>query len=295
MNNLSKLVLSASRRTDIPAFYMPWFMAAVERGYFEVKNPYNRRISVVPARPDKVAVIVFWSKNFGPFIDNDWGSELIAKGYRLYFNFTINSPQPVLEPGVPPLDQRLYQLTELSRQFGASAITWRMDPICFFRTATGDIANNLDQVGPLADAAAGAGISRCVTSFVDLYVKVKRRVERAGSIRFVEPALSEKIGLLLELERKLADRHILLQTCCEKEVIDALPPKSTVTPSACISNQRLMSIYGGNLSTQKDRGQRIRQGCGCQVSVDIGSYDLHPCYHNCLFCYANPRPRKVKG
>lgn len=288
LNSHSKLVLSASRRTDIPAFYMPWFMQAVERGFFEVKNPYNRRVSVVPATIDRVGAIVFWSKNFGPFVENHWGADLINDGYRLYFHFTINSPHPVLEPGVPPLTERLHQLAELSRQYGAAAITWRMDPICFFRTSRGAIVNNLDQVDRLADAAAAAGVSRCVTSFVDIYAKVIRRAEINGGLRFVDPPLADKLGQLLRLEETLAARNIRLQTCCEKEAVAALPPESTVTPSACISGHSLMSLYGGSLSTQKDRGQRIKDGCGCQVSVDIGSYDLHPCYHNCLFCYANP-------
>jgi len=291
MRSHSKLVLSASRRTDIPAFYMPWFMHAIDRGYFEVTNPYNRRVSTVPASTDKVGAIVFWSKNFGPFLENQWGRRLVDEGYDLFFNFTVNSPHPTLEPGLPPLADRLLQLGELSRQFGAGALTWRMDPICFFRPRRGPLVNNLDQVERLADAAAACGVNRCVTSFVDIYAKVKRRAERGGHVRFVDPALHDKLDTLLELESVLALRNIRLQTCCEKEVTAALPPESTITPSACISNERLMSIYGSRrLSTQKDNGQRVTAGCGCQVSVDIGSYDRHPCFHNCLFCYANPQP-----
>jgi hypothetical protein len=134
-----------------------------------------------------------------------------------------------------------------------------------------------------------------VTSFLDIYAKVKRRAA-AGAFTFVDPPLPDKIDLLLNLERRMAARGIALQTCCEKEVVEALPGESTVTPSACISNLRLMSIYGGTLSLRKDRGQRVKAGCGCQVSVDIGSYDRHPCFHNCLFCYANPRaPAKQKS
>lgn len=295
MSRTLKVVLSASRRTDIPAFYMPWFMESIERGFFEVINPFNKRVSVVSASTDRVGAIVFWSKNFGPFLAESCGKRLVAEGYRLFFNFTINPPHPLLEPGVPPLADRLRQLKELNRQYGQRAVTWRMDPICWYRSPGGPLENNLAQLDRLMDAVRERGTRRCVTSFLDIYAKVKRRAA-AGAFTFVDPPLSDKIDLLLNLERRMAARGIALQTCCEKEVVEALPGESTVTPSACISNLRLMSIYGGTLSLRKDRGQRVKAGCGCQVSVDIGSYDRHPCFHNCLFCYANPRaPAKQKS
>jgi hypothetical protein len=90
------------------------------------------------------------------------------------------------------------------------------------------------------------------------------------------------------MERTLTAGKIDLRLCCEKEVLAALPSDSTVTESACIPNDLLVALFGGTLSLKKDTGQRIQKGCGCKVSVDVGSYHLHPCYHNCLFCYANP-------
>jgi hypothetical protein len=267
---------------------MPWFMSSIKRGFFEVTNPYNRRVSHVPASTDQVGAIVFWSKNFGPFLANDWGRQLAAEGYHLFFNFTLNAAHPVLEPGVPPLLNRLNQLKELNRQYGPEAVTWRLDPICWYRSAQDGVKTNLMDLDRLIDAAAGCGTRRCVTSFLDIYKKVKRRAASSGGIRFIDPPLSEKVTVLLDLEKRLSARNISLQTCCETEVSDMLPVESTITPSACISNSLLMSLYGGRLSLQKDRGQRIKSGCGCHVSADIGSYDHHPCYHNCLFCYANP-------
>jgi hypothetical protein len=82
-----------------------------------------------------------------------------------------------------------------------------------------------------------------------------------------------------------------LKLCCEKDVLAALPAETSVTQSACIPSELLVEFFGGNLDLKKDTGQRIQEGCGCNVSVDIGSYQLHPCYHNCLFCYANPTSR----
>jgi len=90
------------------------------------------------------------------------------------------------------------------------------------------------------------------------------------------------------MEQKLAERDIALYACCEKELLQALPLESTVSQSACIPNDFLVELFGGELSLKRDPGQRVKAGCGCKVSVDIGSYQFHPCYHNCLFCYANP-------
>ena len=85
MTNATKIVLSASRRTDIPAFYMPWFMEQIKNGRFPVVNPFNRRESIVPATPDQVHSIVFWSKDFGNFLKNDFGQWLQKQGYHLFF------------------------------------------------------------------------------------------------------------------------------------------------------------------------------------------------------------------
>jgi hypothetical protein len=97
--------------------------------------------------------------------------------------------------------------------------------------------------------------------------------------------------VVLEIEKRLARGNINLKLCCEKDVLDALPPETAVTQSACIPSELLVKLFGGNLSLRKDTGQRIKKGCGCNVSVDIGCYHQHPCYHNCLFCYANPTSR----
>jgi hypothetical protein len=94
------------------------------------------------------------------------------------------------------------------------------------------------------------------------------------------------------MEKALLGKNIQLFTCCEKELLEALPETTTIKKNACIPNDLLMEVYGGNISLQTDKGQRIKNGCGCMVSIDIGSYRLHPCYHNCLFCYANPSSHK---
>ena len=284
----TKIVISASRRTDIPAFYMPWFMSQVERGFFEVVNPFNRKVSVAAATPQRVHTVVFWSKNFGPFLDGGFGETLQQEGYHLFFNFTVNSAVPVLEPAVPPLEKRLQQLQELCRRFGPRAVNWRFDPICFYTAGGGVIENNLADFGRIADAAARCGVERCITSFMDDYAKIRRRIAARPGFKFLYPDPADRRRIVLKMAGELAQKPMALFLCCEKELLDSLPAGSGIGGSACIPNDFLVELYGGRLSFKKDSGQRVQSGCGCKVSVDIGSYPLHPCHHRCLFCYANP-------
>ncbi len=282
------MVISSSRRTDIPAFYMSWFMDCIDRGVFEVVNPYNRRVARVPATTPPVHTIVFWSKDFGPFIAGGWGQRLRELGYHLYFQFTINSEDRLLEPNVPGLALRLEQLRTLCAQFGPRAVNWRFDPICFYRTNANGIRDNLGDAGRIAAVASEVGIERCTTSFMDRYAKIDRRARQHPEVKFLYPAPEAKMAVLRELESELAPRNIKLFTCCEAELLERLPADSSVRAGQCIPNDTLMDLFGGNLPRRRDRGQRTRSGCGCRISVDIGSYPLHPCGHACRYCYANP-------
>jgi hypothetical protein len=285
---MSQIILSASRRTDIPAFYMPWFMSGIEAGRFEVINPYNQKISWVPGDVNQVHTIVFWSKNFGPFLENDYGKILAQRGYNLYFNFTINSENSVLEPFVPPLKNRLDQLTSLVNTFGAEAIQWRFDPICFFRSKSGNVQHNLDQFETIARHAARLGLHHCITSFVDLYRKVLRRVKKKDALELIAPPLRDKKSTLKKMAALLNNYQMQLQLCCEKELLTELTSYPFLGPSACIPSEHLIALYGPGISLAKDNHQRRSSGCTCGISKDIGSYHRHPCHHDCLFCYANP-------
>ena len=211
-----RIVISASRRTDIPAFYMDWFMDGIGRGCFEVVNPYNQRLSQVPADPERVHTIVFWSKNYGPFLAGRYGERLAAKGYRLYFQFTLNAASKFLEPNLPPLARRLDQMAALCARFGARCVNWRFDPICFFKTPAGGVENNLADFSAIARIAARCGVSRCTTSFMDHYAKIFRRPVPAAGFCFLDPAIPEKVRLLVEMEETLGRLGIGLWTCCEK-------------------------------------------------------------------------------
>lgn len=285
-----KTVISASRRTDIPAFYMPWFMRRIALGCFDVVNPYNRQSRRVPAGPDEVHSIVFWSKNFAPFVEGHYGPRLLDAGYHLFINVTVNSENPLLEPGVPPLRQRIRQLSALSEICRPKAINWRFDPVVFYATGKGLVRDNLRDFETVAGAAADAGIERCITSFMDVYPKIARRVKSMAGFAFQDPLVEEKIEILFRMQAILAPKGIQLQTCCEKTLLEVLPAGLRVTAGSCVPNDLLVDLYGPGISVKRDTGQRVKAGCGCKVSVDVGSYTEHPCGHRCLYCYARPAP-----
>lgn len=280
-------VISASRRTDIPAFYMDWFMNQIQQGYFDIQNPYTKKISRISSHPDDVHTIVFWSKNYERFLQEHCADRLQSSGYRLFFHFTVNSESRILEPGVPPLDHRIRQMRQLTGLVDTRCVWWRFDPICMYEDPSGSVHDNLNDFQRIADSAANAEIHTCVVSFLDMYGKVRHRAAACG-IQFHELSLNRRVELLLDMERILRTRGIRLFLCCEQKVAEALPPESEIRTSSCIPNDLLMQITKKPVSLRRDAGQRVHQGCGCRVSSDIGSYHLHPCYHNCLFCYANP-------
>jgi hypothetical protein len=123
---------------------------------------------------------------------------------------------------------------------------------------------------------------------MDIYPKIEKRIAALPGFSFTDPPLKIKRQIILKLEKVLATGNINLKLCCEKDVLKALPGNTSITESACIPSDLLVELFGGSLDLRKDTGQRIQKGCGCKKSVDIGSYHQHPCYHNCLFCYANP-------
>ena len=263
-------------------------MQGIRKGFFEVENPYHHKTFFVPASSADVHTIVFWSKNFGPFITGEYGRQLQAYGYHLFFNFSINSESALLEPGLPRLEKRLAQLEHLCNHYGPGAINWRFDPVCFYRTETHGMEDNLKDFSMIAKKASSMGIERCITSFLDMYPKIKKRLTRVPGFDFVPVSMEKKRSVLEDMDRILKHLGVSLQTCCERELLEQIADESPIGGSACIPNDLIMKLFGGRVSLGKDFGQRVKAGCGCFKSVDIGSYRRQPCYHNCLYCYANP-------
>nr|WP_319494809.1 DUF1848 domain-containing protein [uncultured Desulfobacter sp.] len=283
-------ILSASRRTDIPGWYAAWFLDRIEKGFFVVTNPFNRQSRRVDATPKEIHTIVFWSKNYGPFLDLNAHKILAQKGFHLFFNFTINTPVTVLEPNLPDLSVRLDQVRRIAQKFAPEQIAWRFDPICFYET-DGRIFNNLDAFESIAMQLAQLGIKQCITSFYDPYKKVDARIKRMAepgrpAIQFIDPGMARKTDIIRKMARFLNPLGMELFLCCEKELIDAAGLERYTSLNACINGRLYKTLFGGNPETRGDYGQRRKQGCQCTKSFDIGSYEDHPCFHNCLFCYA---------
>jgi hypothetical protein len=174
--------------------------------------------------------------------------------------------------------------------FGRETVSWRFDPVCFFSGPDGLLENNLKNFPEIAEQMASFGVKRCITSFMDHYAKISRRPRPWDGFRFIDPDLDKKIEVIERTAKVTASLDMELYLCCEKQILSTLAPACGVKASSCISGHRIKKIFGGDVSLKRDTGQRVKQGCGCTVSTDIGIYSRHPCYHNCLFCYANPKP-----
>ncbi|MBF0452061.1 MAG: DUF1848 family protein [Candidatus Magnetomorum sp.] len=286
-----QIILSASRRTDIPAFYMDWFMSGLQKGLFNIHHPFHRKKMIIPATPEHIHSIVFWSKNYGPFIQGGYADRLQSMGYHFYFHFTINTPSEILEPGVPSLEDRLNQLRSLCSLAGPEVINWRFDPICRYQTLDHHgkltIFDNLNGLDNIARTVSDVGIKRCVISFMDDYRKIHTRLKQLPYFQFIKFTIKEQVEIILCIENKLKEYGLQLFVCCEKDLLNALPQTSGIKANSCIPGDFLMKHYGGQLTVKKDYGQRIKQGCECSASRDIGDYVCHPCLHQCLYCYAN--------
>ncbi len=283
-------ILSASRRTDIPGWYTPWFLDRIEKGCFFVTNPFNRQSRRVNATPKDIHTIVFWSKNYGPFLALDAHKILAQKGFHLFFNFTINTPLKELEPRLPDLSERLYQARRIARELSPVQVAWRFDPICFYEKS-GRVFNNLGAFEYIAGQLSQMGIKQCITSFYDPYKKVAARIKRMTEpgrpmLKLMDPGMARKAKIIRSMAQFLKPLGMDLFLCCEKELMDAAGLQAYASPNACINGHLYKSLFGGKPETRKDYGQRHKKGCQCTRSFDIGSYEDHPCFHNCLFCYA---------
>ena len=267
-----KEIISASRRTDIPACYLDQLLYFIHQGYAEISNPYSGKTFSVDLRPQNVHTMVLWSKNFTHFLRK---SEYFHQ-YHLYFLFTIND-MPDLEPGIPVLSERLEQVHELAARYGPERIAWRYDPVVF--TADGPVSTveTFEQIG---EYLVKRGIRRVIFSFLDLYEKVKARNQKFR-LRIIDPPAHIKIeyaSQIADISKKLG---ISLESC--SEMLDSI---EGIIPGACINGKLLSKLAGEQANIARDPGQR--SCCNCSISRDIGSYRGMPCFNGCLYCYANP-------
>ncbi|MBI4295020.1 MAG: DUF1848 domain-containing protein [Chloroflexi bacterium] len=272
------MIISASRRTDIPAFYSQWFMNRIRAGFCAVPNPFNtNQVSRVSLKPEDVDAIVFWSKNPAPILTHL--DELDQCGFRYYFQFTLNNYPSALEPNIPSVDERLATFLRLAERVGPIRVIWRYDPIIISNMTPVDF--HRDTFMRIASSLSGA-TGRVMVSLCDFYRKTDRRLaalEQQGYSFNKDAASSTEVASLLEDIAAIAGRHNMeVFTCAEELDFGNLG----IRPGMCIDAGLLQKIWSISVCTTKDPTQR--KHCRCVVSKDIGVNDT--CMHGCRYCYS---------
>lgn len=271
------MIISASRRTDIPAFFSDWFFNRISEGSLLTRNPMNLyQISRISLSPDIVDCIVFWSKNPKRMLDRLH----LIKRYNYYFQFTITSYGQQLEPNVPTLDEAIDIFKTLYLKIGKKRVIWRYDPIIL--AANIDLQYHINNFEHIARRLSGK-TQRCVISFVDLYKKTIRNI---SSVSINNITGRNMLDLARELSVIAARYDIELFSCAEE--INLL--SCGIKHGKCIDDKLIEEVFGFALQIDKDKNQR--RECGCVASVDIGAYNT--CPHGCLYCYANFNPEMVR-
>jgi len=267
--------ISASRRTDIPAFFAGDFFAAWRAGAVTYDGGYGRSYTV-SLRPDAVLGYIFWSKDFAPFIADPNFRPLIQTNNAV-FGFTINDC-PELEPRVARLEERLATLGRLCDAVGPERVVWRFDPLCKFVDARGATTLNWRPFLEILPMVARLGVKECYFSFMTAYNKLKSR-----GVKFLPFTIEEQTSIVAEMVGAAAAAGLTLANCCNPEVLDLNP---AVRQAHCVSDDLLRRTdrFGVHPGLKE---KPTRPGCGCFESRDIGSY-AQKCPHGCHYCYANP-------
>lgn len=262
------MILSVSRRTDIPCCYPEWFLNRVRAGYALVRNPLNpAQVSRISLAPDVVDCIVFWTKDPAPLLP--YLPELDRLGYRYYFQFTLTPYGHDIEPGLRDKGALEDTFLALSSAIGREKVVWRYDPVLL--TETCSAAWHREQFSRMCDKLSP--FTESVTlSFLDLYPRVKR-------LGLVPPTPQEAAELAAYFGAAARNHGLTPQACAEP--YDLTP--YGIRPAACIDPALIGRICGGTLLAGPGRGQRAH--CGCCESIDIGAYDT--CKNGCLYCYAD--------
>ncbi|MEG0759389.1 MAG: DUF1848 domain-containing protein [Raoultibacter sp.] len=262
------MILSASRRTDIPCYYSEWFMNRIRAGYVLTRNPMNHaQLSKIPLSPDIVDCIVFWTKDAANMLPNL--DELDRLGYKYYFQFTLTPYDRTLEANLRPKAEIEDTFIELSKRIGRERVVWRYDPIILNDTLDtqyhkAQFVRMFEKLSPYTDTVT--------ISFVDMYPKLKTHL--------IRPITEDEIAKLSAFIAKTTKEHgIRAVACCEKDDLT----KYGIERSSCIDRERIENIIGCPLDVKPDKNQR--GGCGCFKSIDIGVYNT--CLNGCVYCYAN--------
>lgn len=271
------MILSVSRRTDIPNYYSEWFVNRLKAGFLYVRNPINiHQISKINLSPQLVDCIVFWTKNPLPMLDRL--KEL--QDYNYYFQFTLTGYGKDIEPNLP--DKRkvlLDAFKRLSLKTGKNRVIWRYDPILFTERYTE--AYHMKAFRTIAESLRGY-TDRVVISFVDMYTKTKRNMQGIQVLNLEKPELEMFASKLAQIAE---ENNMKISACAESLDLSAYG----IEHSSCIDRQLIEQIIGCKIKDRKDKNQRSE--CGCIESVEAGSYNT--CRNGCRYCYANYSDHEV--
>lgn len=273
------MILSVSRRTDIPNYYSEWFLNRIKDGYLYVRNPINiHQISKINISPDVVDCIVFWTKNPEPMLKK---LNQLEK-YKYYFQFTLTGYGRDVEPGVPhKRDRMIYIFKQLSGMLGREKVIWRYDPILITDKYTIDY--HIKAFHEIASKLNGY-CNRVVISFVDFYAKIKRSMNEINAFALTQ---EEMLSLAKTLAVIAKDNNMQIESCAEKVDLTGCGIKR----GSCIDKALIESIIGMPIKANKDKNQR--EECGCMESIDVGAYNT--CLNGCKYCYANENKERVQG
>jgi hypothetical protein len=281
------MIISASRRTDIPAFYTPWLIERLRQGICTVPNPFNPgQVATISLRPEDVDAIVFWTRNPRPLFP--YLAELDARGYRYYFQYTLMDNPRLIDPHSPSAGVAARTFRELAERIGPERLVWRYDPIVF--TTITDVDYHRLAYERLARELCG-DTQRSVISLLDVYAKAKKRLEAmgeqgAGLLPF--EGIPDWLGeMLCNLVAMAGANGMQVYSCAEEHDLQPFG----VLPGRCVDDTLIRDVFGLEVCHTKDPGQR--KACGCVVSKDIGMYDT--CLFGCRYCYATSSFEKARG
>jgi hypothetical protein len=277
---VKNMILSVSRRCDIPRFRFDWFLECLNRGFVDVTNPFNaaqvRRVPLLPAGTSPAAdVFVFWTRDPKPILS--WTGEPEGRGSRFYVMVTVTGYPSVLEPNVPPAGAVCAVMKELAGKIGAQRVIWRYDPV--FLSSVTDEGFHRTNFSVLARALKGS-VRRVITSLYDEYAGARRRIEALEKQDLLDmPPGAEKAAgpLLADLAAEAAAAGMEMQSCAEPDD----PGLAGIRRGACIDGELIRELWGLE-APGRDKNQRPH--CRCAPSVDIGSYGA--CAAGCVYCYA---------
>ncbi len=276
------MIVSASYRTDIPAFYGGWFLERLRAGWCSVANPYSGRSHRVSLAREDVEGFVFWTRNARPFLP---ALRAVAdRGTPFVVQFTITAYPRALEPSVVAPGRAIESLHELARHYGPATCVWRYDPV--FLTSLTPPAWHRANFRRLAEALAGA-TDEVVLSFAQIYAKTRRNSDAAArrhGFSWWDPTPAEKADLLADLAATAVEAGLRPTLCAQPELL-----RAPLGAARCIDAARL-ARQGGRPVEAPTAGNR--PGCLCARSRDIGVYDS--CPHGCCFCYAVSSPARAK-